>query len=422
VKPKEILFLALALYGAAHFLTMRLPYDIAASPIRGSDFSSYYTAGLLVREGRAASLYDVAPGDTILGDATGGPWAESGGASGIPRQHYFIYPPFFALLAVPLSLLSFPAALDLWLLLDVVLLLAFFEIYRRSRGVEIERIEIAFMIFVALFEFLPLIWAMAVGQTSLLVLVLLGGTLLLWKKGRDPGAGLLLGLATAIKLTPALLIVFFAWRGRRRLASWAAAAFLATQILSIAVLGWRLHRVFYLDIVPGMAGGTCYFLNQSLGALFNRLLTGGDVTTVALSASGGARLLAAASGAALLALSAPILRKPRSGVPLGDEIAFGVVVLLTLILSPISWTHHYMVALLPILALAGHLGRVTGGTVARAALLGAACLLISRKPHPDLFLTGMSRLFNSAALAGALILLALSLDSLRRGKAEPAAP
>ena len=418
--PKDALFLIFALYAAAHFLTMRLYWDVAQSPIRGSDFSSYYTAGLLVREGRAASLYAVAAGDTILGDATSGAWAEAGASRGISRQHYYIYPPLFAVAAVPLTYLAFPAALDLWLALDLVLLVGFFLLYARSRAGEIQGVEIAMMVFVALFEFLPLIWALAVGQTSLIVLVLLTGSLLLWKRGADAGAGVLVGLATAIKLTPALLIVFFWWRGRRKIAIVSAITFVALQLLSIAALGWDLHRTFYLEIVPAMAGGTCYFLNQSLGALFNRMLTDGDVRNVALVSSLAARVLSGAAALALLAWSAPRLRAGSPGTPLGDDLQFGAVVLLTLIVSPISWSHHYLVALLPIVSLAGALGRGPKFSLTAAAALALGCLLISRKPHPDLFVTGPARLFNSAALAGALILLGLSLHLLRGRGAEAA--
>jgi len=422
VRRKEMVLFLFAAYACAHFLTMRLYWDVMASPIRGSDFSSYYTAGLLVKQGRAGSLYAVAPGDTILGDATSGPYKEAGDSAGVPRQHYYIYPPIFALLAVPLSCLPFPAALDLWLGLDLLSLGLFMALYVEVRDDEMTLAEVAFMITICCFEFLPLIWAMAVGQTSLIVLVLLTGTLLLWKRGWSVAAGVSLGLAVAIKLTPALLSLFFWWRGRRKIAVVSALVFAATQAASIAVLGWGVHRSFYLTIVPSMAGGTCYFLNQSLGAFFNRLLTDGDVREVALVHSGPARLLSLAAGALLIMSCAPALRRAVTSVALADEIQFGAVVLLTLVLSPISWSHHYLLALLPILSLAGSLGRRTPLPVAAAILLGLAYLLIARKPHPDLFLHGPARTLNSGALAGALLLLGLSLHALRLPGTKKAAP
>jgi alpha-1,2-mannosyltransferase len=408
-----VVYVLIAAYAVAHFLSMRLDWDIYASPIRGTDFSSYYTAGLLVRDGEARSLYDVAPGDSILGDATGGPWAEAGRRVGLERQHYYIYPPLFALLSLSLTFLPYARALDLWLVLDFVFLALALILYTRSRGDAIDPRERALMVVIVFFEFLPLIWAMAVGQTSLMLLCLLAATLLAARRGNDLAAGTWIGIAAAIKLTPALFALYFWWRGRRKIALAAAAVFGATQIVSIAALGWEPHRIFYFDVVPSMAGGTAYFLNQSLAGFFARLLTAGDVRQVELAASPIVRGLATAGGLALLAASAAALRR-RPVSPAHEETQFGVVVLLTLILSPISWSHHYVLVLLPLFALsAGLLRRPAYGP---ALLLALAYLLVARKPHPDLFLTGAARLFNSAALAGALILWGLSMHALRAGQ------
>ena len=411
---RDLFFLIVAIFAVVYFLTMRLYWDIVASPIRGTDFSSYYTAGTLVRTGHAADLYSVAPGDAILGDATAGAWRAAGDAAGIARQHYYIYPPLFAVLFAPLSLLSFGAAMNLWMGLDLALLVVFLLLYATYRGADLSWPEAAFMISACLFEFLPLIWAMAIGQTSLIVLVLLTGTLLAWRRGSDVTAGLLLGLAIALKLTPALLAVFFLWRGRRRIAWISAGVFLAAQAVSVAAIGWEPHRRFFLDVVPMMSGGTCYFLNQSIGSFFNRMVTDGDVRQVAIVSSTGARLLTLLASLALIAVSAPFLRRERADVHGGEEIQYGVVVLLTLVLSPISWTHHYLIALLPLFALIAHLGREGSPPLGRAVLLGIAVLLVARKPHADLFVSGWARLFNSAALAGALVMWALSLHALRR--------
>lgn len=419
MRGRDVPFLMMAIYAAVWFATMRLYWDIHESPIRGSDFSSYYTAGRLVLDGQADALYQVAPQDSILGDATDGPWAGAGRSAGVPRQHYYIYPPFFAILFAPLSMLSYAAALEVWLALDLALLALFMFLYSKTRGEDLTFAEKAFMVAAALFEFLPLIWAMAIGQTSLIVLALLAGTLLTWKRGRDVAAGVLLGLAVSIKLTPALLSVFFLWRGRPKIAWVSLAVFAGTQIASIAALGWEPHRAFYMDVIPSMSGGTCYFLNQSLGAFFNRLLTPGDVRQVDLVSSVPARVLTILTSLALLGACAAFLTRTPRGDSLSDEIQFGSVVLLTLILSPISWTHHYLAALLPLFAVVGSIGRRRSGPIVVPALLaGIAWLLIARKPHADLFLQGVLRVFNSAALAGALILLGLSFHVLRSRSGE----
>ncbi len=413
MKGRDVVFAMMALFAFGWFAAMRLYWDIYASSIRGSDFSSYYTAGLLVREGNARDLYAVASGDSILGDATAGPWAEAGARAGMARQHYYIYPPAFALACVPLTFMSFESAMNAWLALDLVLLAAFAALFARLRGSDLTFPEAAFLVVLCLFEFLPLIWAMAIGQTSLIVLVLLAGTLLAWRRRADGIAGVLLGLAVALKLTPALLTLFFFMKGRHRIAWISSAVFVLVQGLSTAALGWEVHRQFFFEIVPSMSGGTAYFLNQSLGAAFNRLLTAADVRQVDLVADPLSRLLAAAAFIGLAAFGAWRMRGRSENVALGDEIQFGCVVLLSLLASPISWVHHYLLALPALLAVVGNLARQPSPPVGRSLLAGIALLLMARKPHPDLFLEGPARLLNSGAVGGALILYALGLRALR---------
>jgi alpha-1,2-mannosyltransferase len=408
----------MAAYAIAYFLLMRLPGDIVRSPIAGSDLSSYYTAGSLVRTGQVDHLYDVAPGDTILGDATAGPWREEGDRLGIHRQHYYIYPPFFALLAAPLSLLPFGAARWLWLAVDMALLALFVGLYlawRRRDGTDPDLAERALIAVTLGLEFLPLIWSLAIGQTTLLILALMAGSILLAKKGKEAGSGLLLGVATAIKLTPGLLILYFAWRGWRRAASWGAATFAACCLAAAVALGPATSVRFFTDVVPRMSEGTPYFLNQSLSGFLNRLLGDGDVRQVALQAPGMVRWIAVPVSILLVAMTAMWFRR-RPGRPEGLrlDLELSAVILLTLILSPISWTHHYMLAVIPLYTVVAAASRSGIRSLTLAAAVGIAFLLIARKPHWELFADGPARLALSAAMYGALILWGACLIMLRR--------
>lgn len=412
------LVIVMAAYAVASFVLMRLPADIVRSPIAGSDLSSYYTAGVLVRAGQAAHLYDVAPADTILGDATAGPWRETGDRLGIGRQHYYIYPPFFALLAAPLSLISFDAARWLWLLFDLALLALFVRLYlvwRRHDGTYPDLLERALIAVTLGLEFLPLIWALAIGQTSLLILATLTASILLLKNGRDAGSGLLLGVAAAIKLTPALLIVYFAWRGRPRAALWGAATSVVCCLAAAVALGPGVSLRFFTAVVPQMSAGTSYFLNQSLTGFLDRLMGGGDVRQVALEGSAAVKWIAFVVSLVLVGVTAFGFGR-RAGRPEGLQLdlELSAVILLTLILSPISWTHHYILAVIPVYTVVAAASRSGIRSLTLASAAGLAFLLIARKPHWELFGEGVRRLALSAAMYGALILWAICLLLLRR--------
>jgi alpha-1,2-mannosyltransferase len=70
----------------------------------GTDFSSFYAAGSLVLDGRAADVYDMAMH-----------YAHEQQIFGAATPYYgWLYPPIFLLVATPLALLSYPLALAAW--------------------------------------------------------------------------------------------------------------------------------------------------------------------------------------------------------------------------------------------------------------------------------------------------------------------
>ena len=76
-----------------------------------------------------------------------------------------------------------------------------------------------------------------------------------WRRGYDVGVGLLLGLATAYKVTPALFFVYFAYKR-----SW-------------RTVGWGLLGLgIFLLIVPSVVIGP-QFNGECLGMWWHRMVT-----------------------------------------------------------------------------------------------------------------------------------------------------
>lgn len=145
-------------------------------------------------------------------------------------------------------------------------------------------------------------------------------------RGRDAEAGAWIGLATALKLFPGLLIVYCALRGRWR-------AFAVAAVLS---LGLTLLSVLAIDAVDpaatarhwwalNLAGWWLpHFGNQSLSALIER--------------DGGSHVLALVLELALCCLAALALRDDDPATDVG------LVTLLAVLLSPIAWSHAFLLA------------------------------------------------------------------------------
>ena len=154
-------------------------------------------------------------------------------------------------------------------------------------------------------------------------------------------AGVGIGLATAVKLTPALFIVYLMITRQWRAAATAVGTVIAVTLGSFAVVGtesrayfggvlWQTERVGAADMTP----------NQSLAGLLARLYD--SIETPGL--------LWLAFSVLMLAVGLSRAVNARAD---GDELtAFTLVGLTANVISPISWTHHLVWVIPAIIVLA----------------------------------------------------------------------
>lgn len=243
----------------------------------------------------------------------------------------FTYPVFAALIFVPFSLVPFGVAK---VALSAVSLLALVAIcvcaVRMARPAMSDRVVplgIA-LASVALFTE-PVTRTFRLGQINLIVvaLILLDLTALRDRRWH----GVLIGVATGIKLTPGLFVVYILLTGRLRASRTALAAFAATMAMGLLAQpgqAWAFWTHHMLD--PNRVGGVSYVSNQSVLGVASRLLAN-DHPPRLLTLGIGAVIVAAALWTARLA--------HRRGE---DLLAVSTVALGGLIASPISWAHHWV--------------------------------------------------------------------------------
>jgi len=141
-------------------------------------------------------------------------------------------------------------------------------------------------------------------------------------------AGLGIGLATAIKLTPGLFIPYLLITGRRRAAAVATGAFVGATAVAFALapgasVQFWTHTMFQTSRV----GPTGAVANQSLLGLLTRLA--------------GPQPPRALVWPALAAVLLVGLARARSAHRRGDDlVGLTLTGLTACLLSPISWTHH----------------------------------------------------------------------------------
>jgi alpha-1,2-mannosyltransferase len=230
----------------------------------------------------------------------------------------------------------------------------------------------------------PVQRALFLGQVELVLMALVTGDLCQPDDRRWKGA--LTGVAAGIKLVPLLFIGYLLLTGRFRQAAVAAAAFAATVAAGFAALPsasvtWWLHGDFLAAGRTGFVGGQ---QNQSLRGVVTRLagsVHAGTVPWLVLA------LLAAGAG---LAAAAAL---HRGGYPLAGLLTGALTALL---ISPISWDHHW-VWVAPGLALAAGAARRASGARRGAWLALAAALWAVFAAWPDFWSA------RAAVLGGGLI-------------------
>jgi alpha-1,2-mannosyltransferase len=157
-------------------------------------------------------------------------------------------------------------------------------------------------------------------------------------------AGLLIGIAAGIKLTPLAFGLYFLVRRDFKALGWMAAGFFG----SIAV-AWALLPVasvtFWTKILPdtGRIGGPAYVDNLSVKGLLLHL---------GLPDSGVTSILWLVISLALAAVAALVIKWALEA----DEnfVAVSATAVLMLLVSPVSWSHHWvwMAVALPCMAFA----------------------------------------------------------------------
>jgi alpha-1,2-mannosyltransferase len=276
----------------------------------------------------------------------------STGLTGKPGELLFIYPPFAAICAVPLSLFNDADVRMLWLLVLVAALTYAVVRMLRSMGMRPGDAMLGLgALLVGLLAWLePVRLTAELGQINLVLLVLVVADLLAARRGKWSGIGI--GLAAGLKLTPALFIVYLLVTRRIRAALVSSATFAATVGLGFAIAPtdsatYWLHGRF--DDVNRISRDP--LANTSVSGLVSRLH--GSPTAATVTA-----LVVAAIGVGLAAMAC------RRGQ---QVLAIALVGLSSAAASPFSWSHHW-VWFAPLIVHLGCRGYVLGSRAAAAAM------------------------------------------------------
>ena len=332
----------------------------------------------------------------------------------IHEKHTYPNPPIMALMLMPFAKLAgySPVAGALtWFYLKVGMALLCMRWVIRL----IETPELPFPVWakylgVAL-SIRPILGDLTHGNVNIFILFLVVSSLLAFSRGKDFLAGLLLALSIACKVTPALFVGYFLWKGAwRTLLGTAVGLVLFFLIVPAAFLGWEqnwnsLNSWIDNMIRPFLVGGvvTSEHNNQSLPGLIARLLTAAPSFSsyinnqyIALRycnftdiGSGNAKWLVKGFMVLFVVLVVWRCRAPIHvrGVPDADTrrgwrlaAEFALITLGMLLFNERTWKHHCVTLILPFMVLCYGLAALPWSRPKRRFIIGmltAATLLMS---------------------------------------------
>ncbi|WP_306359745.1 glycosyltransferase 87 family protein [Nocardia sp. CC227C] len=330
----------------------------------------------------------------------------------------FIYPPFAALVLMPFALVPWPVAAVAFFVTSVAALAVTLYVVARRIWPEARRRRLAVFVtacatpLALLLE--PARSTLDFGQVNLLLMALVAADCLVekprWRRG------VLIGIAAAVKLTPAAFVLYFLIRRDYRAAATAAVTGAAATAVTFLVLP-RSSIDYWFGGLGNASGlsGSAFHTNQSIQAVLTRLSVHKPLSTI----------LWLAIAAALLALVVAAMRRAVDHPPL----VLAVNAVFTLLVSPISWSHHWIWIAPALLAMIGYATRLPWrrgiGWYAAIAVTAAIYVIgpqnwLPDGEHRETSWTPWQHFIGNTYIWWSLLLVALFLVVTRR-RALPAA-
>jgi alpha-1,2-mannosyltransferase len=288
------------------------------------DFDIYRMGGAHVF---GSDLYDVRLSRALMGGSLG---------------MRFTYPPFAALIFVLFSWLPVRGGQVIWSLLSLAALFAVTALSIRAARPQWSARMACGISALSLFPVLrlnPAALTLALGQVNIAIvlLVLADLTCLLRVGPYQLPRGIGVGIAAAVKLTPLIFIPFLLLTRQFRAAATAAGTFVLCSLGTFAVAPHSSWVYWSAEIFDDRRSGNLrYISDQNLASALQRF-AGGPVAPFLVA------LLTALFGCGGLALA---VWAYRTSSPL---LAICVCAATGLVVSPVSWVHHY-VWVVPVLA------------------------------------------------------------------------
>lgn len=322
------------------------------------DFYVYYFAAQSVHDNPHANIYEGATEENPelrLESPEGSAITNHAKAAGINEVSYYVYPPLLADLLAPFSWIPPHLAAELWRAFNLTLVFASLMLIARMARVPVLSFAFATIVLAA-YSFWPVHEAIADGQISIILLALWAVGVVAYFDDCMILSATAFAFATALKVTPILLLpLFFIWRDRRWIVSYAAVSFGIVGTM-VAVNGRHIVSL-YPTVMSTMGGGIPAMTNKSIGSFltwvyFGRTFTIDSAHGVMVNPPHALSVTAKiVSGVFYLACLFLVWLNRRRIDRTSRATTISIFCLVAASISPVSWRNGYAIALIPLVIL-----------------------------------------------------------------------
>lgn len=352
------------------------------------DFLVFYVAGMMSRTADHKDLYYLPPekeagvGSILwrpVAPLTG--WSKLARTAGIQQTDRFLYPPFAAVFFSFLTWVSPPQAVLLWRAISFDLIL--FSIFLILTDIGFTPRAPTFLICAlsAVF-FFPVTEMLSIGQVGALILFLWTLGIHFQQRKQTKWSALAFALGAMIKVTPVLVVGVFLIRRQWKWVGWFAGWSVVFAGIGLWHFGWHTNVQFLTKVLPSISCGMPWYLNKSLSSLLTSIYLGRTFflhSQLPQLISPVVCLVNKLLGLLLFVVVLLCFAK-RNNNQADWSFELAIIALVSLAIAPVSWRHHFVLAILPILylwlGLRERVGRVW------ITVLALATLIIGT-PFPD---------------------------------------
>jgi alpha-1,2-mannosyltransferase len=255
------------------------------------------------------------------------------------------HPPASVILFLPFGCLEYDAALTAFRLLAFGLMVGACWLVMRQIGPAAA--PPALVTLILCLTSCPFCSTVYQGQLNAVLLPILVGAWAADRQDREQAAGVLIGLAGALKIMPLLFLGYFLVRGRWRAAAAGAAGFLAANLLAAAILGPGVFRE-YVDGMSKLSPHRSDRTNAALPGLAAKLFypTKYRLIEPLYRSATIDKGFAVVAVVLILGLTVTTVCKVRG--PQEKDQAWELLFIGYLLVGPLTWPHSLIFLLLPV--------------------------------------------------------------------------